>query len=383
MQKKKVGIIISNPIDHEIPLFQNLALFNDIDLTVIFLDKEGIKNFNAFGLTNINYGVDVLEGYKYTFLKNISPFKSLRWKYINPSISKYLRNNRFDVVISYGYNSITTLIALVVCNRIKVPILLRTEAESVQRISGKKKLIREFILPFIYRKYNGFLSLCKANADHYIKYHVSPDIIWDVPQTILYNNFFKIQNPALNLRERFSIPEKDVVFIYGSKLRNEKRPEDVIKAFCSLGENVEAHLVVLSDGPLRKKCESLVASTNKSHKVTFTGYLDFNLLIGIYQSSDVLIASSSETVGSVLFQGLTAGLAIVSSDKIAGWFDIIEPGLNGLIYQYGVVEDLATKIEWLANDPALVMSMKINSKKLAEKFDPACTAKKLLDVLTR
>lgn len=382
-KKIKVGVIISNPIDHEIPLFQNLSLFHNIELTVIFLDRERIKSFNTFGLKNINYGINVLEGYNYTFLKNISPFKSLRWKYINPSVIKYLHKHKFDVVISYGYNSITTLIALFVCNKMKVPILLRTEAESVQRVSALKRFIRKIILPVIYKKYNGFLAICKANSDHYIKYQVPSKLIWDVPQTILFKNFFINQHSPIDLKERFHIPESSIIFIYGSKLRNEKRPEDVVKAFCSLNEDVKAHLLVLSDGPLRKKCESIVTKANKNRQVTFTGYLDFELLTQVYQASDVLIASSSETVGSVLYQGLAAGLAIISSDKIAGWFDIIQPGINGLIYRCGNIDALTTSIEALANNVALIKSMKSNSKQFAKHFNPISTSGKLINVLNQ
>ncbi len=69
MKKIKVAICVAHPIQHEVPLYQELAKIETLNLTVLYFSDFGIGNFSYHGLKNISYGIPLLEGYKYKVLK--------------------------------------------------------------------------------------------------------------------------------------------------------------------------------------------------------------------------------------------------------------------------------------------------------------------------
>lgn len=380
MNKLNVAICVAHPIQHEIPLYQELSKISSLNVTLLFFSDFGIGNFDTYGLKNINYGIPMLEGYSYKILKNISPFKSYKLRFISPGILKELKKGNFDKVLMYGYNSPTSLLVIKYCNRCNIPLYLRGEGESILPISGTKKLLRKLILPGILKRFSCFVALGKANKEFYIQYGVDPQKIKLVPQTV-NDNFFAAYdtNNFIKLKKKYGLKEDEIIFVYGSKQRIDKRPMDAVKAFCKLPDHIKAKLLMLSDGPLRKECENYAKLYDTHKRIVFAGYVDFSEMRDLFALSDVLLLTSYETIGATLYQALFSGLALLSSDMVPGWLDLIIPGETGFIYPAGNIETLEKRIETMANDRSLITKMKINVKKLSQQFTAKNTALKLAD----
>jgi glycosyltransferase involved in cell wall biosynthesis len=380
MKKLNIAICVAHPIQHEIPLYQELSKIPELNVTVLYFSDFGIGSFNTYGLKNISYGIPMLEGYQYKILKNISPFKSYKLRFISPGVTKELKNGNFDRVMMYGYNSPTSVFVINYCKKHKIPLFLRGEGESILPVSKSKQLLRRLMLPAILKKFNCFVALGQANKEFYVQYGIEPSKIKMVPQTV-NDNFFAGYDVAnfQELRKKYNLIEGEMIFVYGSKQRADKRPMDAVRAFCQLDTSVNAKLLMLSDGPLRKECEDYAKHNDKSNRIIFTGYIDFTEMRDLFALSDVLILTSFETIGATLFQALFSGLALLSSDMVPGWLDLIKPGTTGLVYRAADIDALEKSIDSLASNSQLVNQMKVNVKALSNHYTSRKTALKLSD----
>lgn len=378
----KLAVLLTNPIQHEISFLRAISEYTEHAVEVIYYSDEGCQNFDYFGLKDISYGVPMLAGYHSIILKNISPFKNYKFRFISPGILKTLKKGKYDLILMYGYQSPTSIAALTYAKIYKIPVLQRSEGESIQHISTTKKILRKLIYPWIYKCFNGFTALCEANKLHYIEYGVKEKDIALVPQTV-NDDFFSSPDitkyPFLKLQ--YGIDEDDIIFIYGSKLRKEKSPMDAIQAFCMLDKNVNAKLIMLSDGPERKNCEEYVQEKEFADKVIFTGFISFEDMRDLFNLSDIILMTSSETIGATLYQAIFSGLAILSSDKVPAWQDLVHKEKNGFIYPYGEIDMLYQHIEYLISHNYLISPMKEYSKQLSRKFKANQSAKLFYEFL--
>ena len=138
---------------------------------------------------------------------------------------------------------------------------------------------------------------------------------------------------------------------------------------------------MLSDGPLKKECEEYAKLYDEKKRIIFTGYIDFSVMRDLFALSDVLILTSFETIGATLYQALFSRLALLSSDMVPGWLDLIVPGETGFIYPGGDIDALKKVIEVMASDRLLIDKMKINVEKLSQQYTAKSTALKLEDAL--
>ncbi len=114
---------------------------------------------------------------------------------------------------------------------------------------------------------------------------------------------------------RFGLADADarVKFVYVGRLGAEKNLELLAEAYRALhAEHARAHLVLVGDGPFRKRLEALLAGV----PVTFTGYLKGEELSRALASADVkCFPSTTDTWGNAPLEAQASGLPVVVSDK--------------------------------------------------------------------
>jgi len=73
--------------------------------------------------------------------------------------------------------------------------------------------------------------------------------------------------------------------------------------------------------------------------------------------------------GCAINDGTSSGLAILSSNEVLGWPDMVTPGVNGLVYPFRDTQALSGQMSSLARNPAEVQRMKTESRRIAEELD--------------
>ena len=120
-----------------------------------------------------------------------------------------------------------------------------------------------------------------------------------------------------------------------------------------------AHLVIIGDGPLKKKLKDYRNMSNLREKVHFVSSVAHEELPPMYASADILcvpsiVAANGDTEGMptvILESSASATPCVVTS--VGGITEFITDGLNGLVVSPGDVASLAGAITRLLNSPAL------------------------------
>jgi len=184
---------------------------------------------------------------------------------------------------------------------------------------------------------------------------INPDVISMGVDTDKFGKQYRVEN-------YFGQGDKKVVLFVG-RLAEKKGVTYLIEAM----KQVDALLVIVGDGPLRKELEEQARQVGKD-KVCFLGGKTHEELKVIYASADVFVCPSitakdgdKEGLGLVMLEAMASGLPIVAS-KSGGITQVIKDGENGLLCDEKCVWQLADNICSLLNDEKLYRRIVINGQ---------------------
>ena len=101
--------------------------------------------------------------------------------------------------------------------------------------------------------------------------------------------------------------------------------------------------------------------------ITFTGFVDRDLLKEHYAHADVFVLPSlSEGMSLAGLEAMAFGMPILCSDH-SGVNDLVENGVNGYVFQTGNIEDLKDKICWFVKNKERCISMGKRSREIAQE----------------
>ena len=358
--RHKVAIVAPTCFYYQVPLFQALATDPRVDLTVYFCSEEASrgndvrKKFKTDG----NWGIEgeLLEGYKYKFLQNFSPWPSYLTSVIgliNLGIIREISKNRPDVVILMSWMNPTWWLAVLTCLCTGTPFLYLTDQNVQRDITGPKwkRLVKSLVLGrFLFRLTSGFLCAGTANRLLYEFYGVPEHKLvpfafsWGSDRLLKVSD--ELEGERNRIRAELEVPEDSYAILYCGRLSPEKSPLNLIQAY----ERVELPnkvLLMVGDGELMMALKRYVASHNIP-SVYFFGFQNRQQIAKFYTASDVLVLpSDQETWGIVVNEALCFGLPIITSDQVGAARDLVENGQNGLSFPRGDVNGLASDIKQL------------------------------------
>lgn len=348
MKKKyKLAILVTHVIQYQCPFYRELAKYPEIDLKVFFCNDLGYKKYfdSGFG-KEIQWDNDLLSGFSYEFLKNVSPFPnpSTFFGSINLDIVLKLKNGCYDAVIISGWNTFTNHLALIS----GINVLMRADSNVKNPVSPWKVLIKKCILEIYFKFIDSFLFVGKNNYLFYKHYGVDDKKLFFVPFAV-DNHFFISKGRQLllnkkNIKRKYGIPENSKVILFSGKLMKIKRPFDLLIAFQDLYKDLNISLVYLGDGILANNLKKY-AFENNLNNVFFLGFVNQSQIPEIYSISDLLVLPSSyEAWGLVLNEAMCFGLPLVCSDKVGAAEDLVINGVNGYTYKCGDIQDLKKMI---------------------------------------
>lgn len=149
------------------------------------------------------------------------------------------------------------------------------------------------------------------------------------------------------LRAQWGLGADDLAVLYVGRLAAEKGLDLLWRAFEAIrARRPEARLILVGDGPERERYAARA-------QVIAVGAKRGEELAAHYASGDVFpFASTTETYGNVITEGLAAGLACVAFDY-AGPHEVIRHEANGLLCALGDEAGFIRACQTLATDHAL------------------------------
>lgn len=116
---------------------------------------------------------------------------------------------------------------------------------------------------------------------------------------------------------------------------------------------------------------------NKPMNVEFLGQLGAKEIVEFYRNARMVVFATRcyEGFPTVLLEAMSHGLSIVCS-RIGGLPEIVENGVNGLLYEPGNVAELMARIQSLWEDAALCEKL---GEEVRRRFSANYNAEKLID----
>lgn len=155
-----------------------------------------------------------------------------------------------------------------------------------------------------------------------------------IPSGISLEKFFRkvSEERIIELRKSLKIADENLVLLSISRLGKEKNLDELIRCMYAL-KGEEITLVIVGDGPEKRRLERLAEKLEVADNIKFIGMISPKLVPMYYQMADLFVsASTSESQGLTYIEALATGTPILckQDDCLIG---VLEEDENGYLFR--------------------------------------------------
>lgn len=251
-----------------------------------------------------------------------------------------LKNGNYDIVNCHGLDSPIGMIALIISRKLGIPVVVTnhslvgdTPYSSLLYLAGK---------------------LLLKNTDAVIA--VSSAVEKDsklMTKKPIYRIFNGVDSEDKIIKVSFPVNTKEkLVIATVARMTKKKGVQNIVDLAPSLLEKHKNLLfVMIGDGPLREKLESMVEESGLSGNFYFTGEVPREKVLGYLEQADIFaLPSSNEAFGISILEAMSKEVPVVAMNN-SGVSDIINNGVNG--YLADSLTEFSEYLENLIEKPAL------------------------------
>ena len=356
-----------------IPSPYRVAFFNELgklcDLTVLFerhnaadrderWDSGQYKNFNAVFLKGIKIGTDA----------------SFSLEYL-----KYLKKDKFDVIVLAGYSSPTGILSFMHCRLHKIPYIISTDGAFMREERGLKYKFKRFLLS----KAKAALVTNEETKKYINTYGISEDKIYIYPFTSLYQaellqNIIG-QDEKEALKEKLGIKENKVVISVG-RFIHVKGNDVLLNSWRSMPSNVGLYII---GGTPTDEYLNMVKEFELKN-VHFVDFMSKENLLEYYKASDLFVLATRGDVGGlVINEAMACGLPIITTDRCGAGLALVKEDKNGHIVPVDDSNALAKKINEAINDEQKLIAYSKESLRIIRDYTFQNMAKAHIEVFKK
>jgi glycosyltransferase involved in cell wall biosynthesis len=370
---KRIGFLISHPIQYYAPIFRELA--KRCDLTVFFAHRQTAEQQARAGFgVAFDWDVDLLSGYDSRFLTNVArqPSTDRFAGCDTPGVAEAIAGGGFDVFVVPGWALRSYWQALRACRRRGVPVLVRGDSQLGSQRSNAVRIAKTLAFSQLLRRFDGFLYVGQRNREYLLHYGVPAERLFFSPHCV-DNDAFAAASSGIDRPQG----RRRVLFV--GKLIGRKHPADLLHAVALLGDRA-VQIAFAGSGELESELRQIAAAS--SVHADFMGFVNQSELPAVYASADLLVLPSDgqETWGLVVNEAMACGIPAVVSDVVGCGPDLIDSGRTGATFRFGDAAALAAAIRnVLSFDPEQTR------RHLAAKmalYSPARAAEAVVDAAT-
>ncbi len=383
----KLAIVTSHPIQYYAPWFRHLAQSTEIEIKVFYLWDFGVTQQVDAGFKQLlQWDIPLLDGYNYEFVPNVSsnPGTHNFWGLQNPTLIQQVNSYHPDAVLlmSYNYASIQRLIWS--WNTHQAPLLFRGDSHRLIPTNGIKYLVKRQLISQIFRRFAACLYVGKANHDYFRYHHVAENRLFFAPHAIDNDRFFaqtEIANQQAQLwKQELGIPPTDNVLLFAGKFESKKRPLDLLTAFIQANLD-RVSLLFVGSGTLEPE---LQAAADRHPNIYIAPFQNQTLMPRTYAIADLVVLpsyGSGETWGLAINEAMCIARPAIVSNHVGCAQDLIEPGINGLVFPAGDTNALANCLRQAFVDRSQLESWGVTSQQKIQQYSYIQTSEGLMNAL--
>ncbi len=161
--------------------------------------------------------------------------------------------------------------------------------------------------------------------------------------------------------------DDEKIIVHVSNFRPLKRIIDVLKIFEKINQKVNSKLIMVGDGPDKKKAKEFLRKNNLKNKVIFLGKT--NEVDEILCSSDLfLLPSEKESFGLAALEAMALKVPVISTNT-GGLKDLNINGNSGYTSDVGDIDSMAENAIKILSDTSLEKKYRNQAFENAKKYD--------------
>jgi glycosyltransferase involved in cell wall biosynthesis len=227
------------------------------------------------------------------------------------------------------------------------------------------------------------LTSSAAFVEELVRMNVQPNHIY--VQHMPIRPFAPVsQKQKSELRQRLGLDDRTHVLLSVGRLSREKGHADLVRAFPKMRElagDSQLRLVLVGEGPERRRIEELCRSLNLRDVVTLVGQQDdINPYYGI---ADVfLLPSLSEGCPNVLLEAMAAGVPVVAT-AVGGVPEAATSGRDAILVKKHDLAALASATAGVLNDRQLRERLVSVAREIVSRKSPEAYFKSIASVFSQ
>lgn len=322
-ERMDILYVTNLPAPYKITFLENLA--QKINLTVIYERKTATNRNEKWRINSTNC-------YEEIFLDGINVGNEATFSL---KIIKFIKKNKYDIVLMNGYSSPTAIIAILYMklNKIKYAIvcdgMLPTQ-DSKFKFWIKKNLISKAFF---------WLSTGEITTKQLIKYGANREHIFKYPfSSVLAEELVREYPNKKHYRKKIGSKE-DFIILYVGQFIDRKGIDILFKAVKTLANNVQLIMV----GGTKEEASKYDGYDNEA--ILYVGFKTKEELRDYYLAADVFVFPTREDIwGLVVNEALATGLPVITTNKCGAGLSLITNGYNGYIIESEDSQALANAI---------------------------------------
>ncbi len=358
-----------------------IGIFTDVYKPVVNGVVTSIENlFNS--LAELNHKIYIFApeypGYK-DESSNIYRFKSINlWSKVNYPLGLPYSRRIFKIINSLDLDLIHCHHPFLmgragqyVARKLHIPLVatLHTQYEEyIHYIPFNRYIVRSmtlWALKNFSNRCDALIIPAESRKRQLEKYGISSRIKV-VPNCIEPDIFSKLNGNKI--KDRYSISREEKILIFVGRLAREKNIEFLITCFKDIRKKYNnIKLMLVGEGPERKRIENFINKENLSEDVILTGEINNKDIKDYYGAADIFVSTSKTEVHPVVLLEAMASAIPVVAVRAPGYEDTVRHGLDGLLCEEHV-EEFSDSVLSLLNNNLKRETISKHAKERARDF---------------
>ena len=390
----RLGIVFTHPTQHHGPLWRKLNEQPGLSVKVLYLCNENqISGDALLGGSSQPWDVDVLSGYEYDYLKDLSgrvPSQQEK-NVISPELFNSLTPDNFDAIFMQSFVNYSYRLTALLCKLRGIPLIMQNDATIMSdcRYSRLRRIMMAILYPWMLNLADYWLSCGDHNEIHLRHYGVADEKTvrgcHPVDGERFEQSIRQNQDEIWKIRQELSGNEDTLVYGFAGKYIDRKNPFEFIEAIEKAHQrDPRVRGIMIGGGDLESEINQRLSQLGNAEVINL-GFVNQAKIPLYYAAMDVFVVTSwIDPHPLVVSEAMVSGTPPLLSDRWGKWGynDTVRHRYNGLIYPCGNSDVLADRMLEMT-DIGTRKHYSTKSKEVFYEQDIYCEVKAFLEVIER